>query len=180
MKHLLLIATLLIFIRTNAQEISGDSLIAGFQSGRLFIVNELAIASADPSFFNKLAKLNITNYELLNKEEGKELYGTLGSTGVIRLTVETTKKLAKETIKLLDASILNYFNAEDSTFYYTNGIPNRDIYYALDPLLNLKIEEIRRIAGCTLLVFVVICQNCKWNSTFFKNIKTKQGTNSSE
>ncbi|WP_258105851.1 hypothetical protein [Marinoscillum sp. MHG1-6] len=145
MKHFLLIATLLVFSRTNAQEISGDSLIAGFQSGRLFIVNELAIASADPSFFNKLAKLDITNYELLNKEDGKELYGTLGSTEVIRLTVTDTKKLAKETVKLLDASILKYFNTEDSTFYYTNGIPNNNIYYALDPLLNLKIDEIRRM-----------------------------------
>jgi hypothetical protein len=69
MKNLLLIATVLVFSRTNAQEISGDSLIAGFQSGRLFIVNELAIASADPSFFNKLAKLDITNF--LTKKMGR-------------------------------------------------------------------------------------------------------------
>ena len=114
-----------------------------FLSGRLFIINGLAIGDTDSSFFKTLSKTEIVSYEYLDSLEGKENYGSLGERGAIRLNIKKSKKLNKEYASLLDASILKHFNQEDSLFYHTNGVPNSNIYYAINSLVNMKIEKVQ-------------------------------------
>jgi hypothetical protein len=54
--------------------------------------------------------LNISVYEYLSSEQGKEQYGTLGERGTIRLVVAKTSDLKGEYVGPIDASILKQFN----------------------------------------------------------------------
>lgn len=134
---------LLISISSFSQKYSPETLMTDFLSGRLFIINGLAIGDTDSSFFTTLSKTEIISYEYLDSLEGKENYGTLGERGVIRLNIKKLKKLKKKYASLLDASILKHFNQEDSLFYHTNGVPNNNIYYAVNSIVNMKIEKIQ-------------------------------------
>ena len=122
---------------------SPESLMTDFSSGKLFIVNELAVADADTSFFTKLASLNILNYESLAPNKGKENYGTIGERGAIKINVSNSEALREEYAGLLESYVLKHFNQEDSLFYHIDGIPNHDIYYALNSLIGKKIDEIK-------------------------------------
>ena len=145
MKNSFLILFLLSFSPVIAQKHSMESLINDFSSGKLFIINELAIAEADSTFFNVLATLDITSYSKVGPKEGKKSYGTLGEKGVFKLEVKDTSKFKDIYVGLVDASVLKYFNQKDSLLYMTDGAPNKNIYYALDILINKTIESVQII-----------------------------------
>jgi hypothetical protein len=145
MRKALITILLLNSFQLTAQNYSQESLIQDFLSGRLFIINELAIADTDSSFFKVMSTVEILSREMIDKELGKELYGTLGETGVTRFEIENTGKLKDEYVSLVDATVLKHFNQEDSLFYMTDGLPNHDIYYAIDILINKPIEKVQII-----------------------------------
>lgn len=72
-------------------------------------------------------------------------YGTIGKNGALRLQIDDLKVLKKEQYRVVDASILKYFDESKQTFYFIDGLPNKDIYYALHGLINKKIKEVRSI-----------------------------------
>jgi len=119
-----------------------DSLISDFINGKLILINNLSIVNTNDPFFNKLLSLQFTACEVIKPERGYELYGTLGEKGVISITLFDVEPLRGQFVDLLDASILKYFDLENPIYYVTNGIPNRDMYMALNSLTNMKIEEV--------------------------------------
>jgi hypothetical protein len=131
--------------RVFSQDISSDQLTTEFLSGRLFIFNDYALNQADSSFFKTLTSGHILKIEYLDSISGFKEYGTIGKRGAIRIQVEDLKKLKNEDYRVVDASVLKYFDESKKTFYFIDGLPNRDIYYALDGLVNKKIKEVRKM-----------------------------------
>jgi hypothetical protein len=125
-----------------SQKYQIDKLIGDFSSGKLFIINELAIAEADSIFFTELSKTDIEEYKIIDSISGKLNYGTLGSKGVFELTVSNTSRIADLYVGLIDASVLKYFDEDKDLFYMTDGAPNSNIYYALNILINKSIDEV--------------------------------------
>lgn len=121
------------------------SIMKDFQSGRLFLVNNYAIADADSSFFEQLSQLEIINYEQVSREIAKPKFGTIAEKGAILMTVLNASKLNDFSASKLDSKVLKHFNQEDSLLYHTNGVPNTDVYYALNSLIDMKIETIQKM-----------------------------------
>ena len=143
MRKILFTCLILISFQLTAQTYSQEYLTEDFLSGRLFIINELAIADTDSSFFKIMSTLEILSREIIDSKLGKELYGTLGESGVTRFKIQNTEELTDEYVSLVDAIVLKHFNKEDSLFYHTDGLPNHDIYYAIDILINKTIEKVQ-------------------------------------
>lgn len=131
--------------RVLSQDISSDQLTAEFLSGRLFVFNDFALNKADSSFFKKIISGHILKIEYLDSISSFTEYGTIGKNGALRLQIEDLKVFKKEHYKVVDASILKYFDASKQTFYFIDGLPNSDIYYALHGLVNKKIKEVRKM-----------------------------------
>lgn len=118
-----------------------------FLSGRLFLVNNYALADADSSFFEQLSQLEIINYEQVPSEVAKPKFGTIAAGGATQVTVLNASQLNNFYASKLDSKVLKHFNQEDSLFYHTNGVPNTDIYYALNSLINMKIESVQTMGS---------------------------------
>jgi hypothetical protein len=101
--------------------------------------------NTNETFLNKLLELQFTACEVIGPEKGRELYGTMGENGVISITLFDVEPLRQEYVDLVDASILKYFDNENPLFYHTNGVPNLDMYMALNSLINMKIDRINII-----------------------------------
>jgi hypothetical protein len=138
------IISFLIFISVQArsQGCLKDSLISDFVNGKLILINDLSIVNTNDPFFNKLLSLQFTACEVIEPDRGYELYGTLGEKGVISITLFDVEPLRGQFVDLLDASILKHFDIGNPIYYLTNGIPNRDMYMALNSLTNMIIEEV--------------------------------------
>jgi len=119
-----------------------DSIISDFVNGKLLLINHLSVVNTNDVFFTKLLSLEFTECEVIDSQRGKVLYGTLGENGVISITLSNVEALRQEYVDLIDANILKYFNVENPVFYHTNGIPNRDMYIALNTLVNKVIDKI--------------------------------------
>jgi uncharacterized protein YnzC (UPF0291/DUF896 family) len=143
MRKILITILLLNSLQLTAQNYSQESLINDYLSGRLLIINELAVADTDSSFFETMCKLKIVSREIINQELGKELYGTVGERGVTRFEIENTEKLKDQYVSIIDATVLKHFNQEDSLFYMMDGLPSHDMYNAIQILMNKKIEKIQ-------------------------------------
>ena len=128
-----------------SQDISSDELTAEFLSGRLFIFNNYALNTADSSFFKTITSGHITKIEHLDSLSGFTEYGTIGKNGALRLQIDNLKVLKKEQYRVVDATILKYFDESKQTFYFIDGLPNTDIYFALLGLVNKKIKEVRKM-----------------------------------
>lgn len=142
MKKLLFAILFLTSFEVNAQRCLKDSLISDFVNGKLVLINNLSIVNTNDPFFSKLLSLQFTACEVIAPERGYELYGTLGEKGVVSITLFDVEPLRGQFVDLVDASILKYFDIEKPVYYLSNGIPNRDMYMALNSLTNKIIEEI--------------------------------------
>ncbi len=142
MKQLFFAILILTSLRVNAQGCQKDSLISDFVNGKLVLINNLSIVNTNDAFFSKLLSLQFSACEVIAPERGYELYGTLGEKGVISITLLDVEPLRGQYVDLVDASILKHFDLEKPVYYLTNGIPNRDMYMALNSLTNKIIEEI--------------------------------------
>jgi hypothetical protein len=129
-----------------SQDISSDQLTAEFLSGRLFVFNDYALNQADSSFFKKVITAHISKIEHLDSISSFTEYGTIGKNGALRLQIDDLRVLKREEYRVVDASILKYFDESKQTFYFIDGLPNNDIYYALDGLVNKKIKEVKKMA----------------------------------
>jgi hypothetical protein len=142
LKKLIVAILFLTSLEANAQGCMKDSLISDFINGKLILINNLSIVNTNDPFFSKLLSLQFTACEVIAPQRGYELYGTLGEKGVISITLFDVEPLRGQYVDLVDASILKYFDLEKPLYYLANGIPNRDMYMALNSLTNKKIEEI--------------------------------------
>ena len=142
MKKLFIVFLILSSFKVNAQGCLKDSLISDFVNGKLVLINNLSIVNTNDPFFSKLLSLQFTACEVIAPERGYELYGSMGERGVISITLFDVEPLRGQYVDLVDASILKYFDIEKPVYYLTNGIPNRDMYMALNSLTNKIIEEI--------------------------------------
>jgi hypothetical protein len=142
LRKLFLAILILTSLGVNAQGCLKDSLINDFVNGKLVLINNLSIVNTNDPFFSKLLSLQFTACEVIAPERGYELYGTLGEKGVISITLFDVEPLRGQYVDLVDATILKHFDLENPVYYLTNGIPNRDMYMALNSLTNKKIEEI--------------------------------------
>ena len=142
MKKLFIAILILSSYEVNAQGCLKDSLISDFVNGKLILINNLSIVNTNDPFFSKLLSLQFTACEVITPQRGYELYGTMGERGVISITLFDVEPLRGQYVDLLDASILKYFDIEKPVYYLTNGIPNRDMYMALNSLTNKIIDEI--------------------------------------
>jgi len=142
MRYILICIIILTSSKVQSQNCVKDSIVNDFVNGKLVLINQLSIVNTNDAFFVKLLSLEFANCEVIDGEKGKELYGTMGENGVISISMLNTEELSGEYVDMVDASILKYFNEEDALFYHTNGIPNRDMYRALNDLINKKIERI--------------------------------------
>ena len=142
MNKLFIVFLILSSFEVNAQGCLKDSLISDFVNGKLILINNLSIVNTNDPFFSKLLSLQFTACEVIAPQRGYELYGTMGERGVISITLFDVEPLRGQYVDLVDASILKYFDIEKPVYYLTNGIPNRDMYMALNSLTNKIIEEI--------------------------------------
>ena len=129
-----------------AQQTTSDQLISEYLSGRLFVFNDHALNLADSSFFEKLIAGKILKIERLDSVLGRRQYGTIGKNGVLRIQIENLSVLAEEEYRVVDASILKFFDEDRALFYFIGGLPNTNIYYALDILVNKKIKEVKELS----------------------------------
>jgi len=141
-RQILISIFILISVQARSQGCLKDSLISDFVNGKLILINDLSIVNTNDPFFNKLLSLQFTACEVIKPERGYELYGTLGEKGVVSITLFDVEPLRGQFVDLLDASILKHFDQENPVYYVTNGMPNRDMYMALNSLTNMKIEEL--------------------------------------
>jgi hypothetical protein len=142
MKFLAVLLLILSSTIAKSQNCNRDSIISDFVNGKLLLINQLAVLNTNDAFFSKLLSLDFAICQVIDPEEGETLYGTLGEFGVTRITLTNVEPLRQEFVDLVDASILKYFNAGNPLFYHTDGIPNRDMFMALNTLINKKIEQI--------------------------------------
>ena len=142
LRQILISIFILISVQARSQGCLKDSLINDFVNGKLVLINNLSIVNTNDPFFSKLFSLQFTACEVIAPERGYELYGTLGEKGVISITLFDVEPLRGQYVDLVDATILKHFDLENPVYYLTNGIPNRDMYMALNSLTNKKIEEI--------------------------------------
>jgi len=141
-RQIIILVFILISVQARSQGCLKDSLISDFINGKLILINDLSIVNTNDPFFNKLLSLQFTACEVIRPERGYELYGTLGEKGVISITLFDVEPLRGQYVDLVDASVLKYFDLEKPIYYVTNGIPNRDMYMALNSLTNMIIEEV--------------------------------------
>jgi hypothetical protein len=142
LRQILISIFILISVQARSQGCLKDSLISDFVNGKLVLINNLSIVNTNDPFFSKLLSLQFTACEVIGPQRGYELYGTLGEKGVISITLFDVEPLRGQYVDLVDGSILKYFDLAKPVYYLTNGIPNRDMYMALNSLTNKKIEEI--------------------------------------
>lgn len=142
LRQILISICLLISVQARSQGCQKDSLINDFVNGKLVLINNLSIVNTNDPFFSKLLSLQFTACEVIAPERGYELYGTLGEKGVISITLFDVEPLRGQYVDLVDASILKHFKADNPILYQTNGIPNKDMFMALNALLNKKIEHL--------------------------------------
>ena len=142
MRYLIVFFLLLLSIPAKSQDCNKGSIIDDFVNGKLLLINQLSVVNTNDAFFSKLLSMEFTYCETIDGEKGKALYGTMGENGVISITLSNTEPLLGEYVDLVDAIVLKYFNKDNPVFYHTNGIPNRDMYMALNTLINKKIEKV--------------------------------------
>ena len=141
-RQILISIFILISVQAKSQGCLKDSIISDFVNGKLILINDLSIVNTNDPFFNKLLSLQFTACEVIKPERGYELYGTLGEKGVISITLFDVEPLRGQFVDLVDASILKHFDQANPVYYVTNGMPNRDMYMALNSLTNMKIEAL--------------------------------------
>jgi hypothetical protein len=142
MKYLVALLLLLSSTFAKSQNCIKDSIINDFVNGKLLLINQLSIVNTNDAFFSKLLSMKFTYCEMIGPDKGKEMYGTMGENGVISIELSNLETLRGEYVDLVDASVLKFFHEEDAVFYHTDGIPNRDMFMALNTLLNKKIEKV--------------------------------------
>ena len=142
MKYLIVLLLQLFSTVAISQNCIKDSIVYDFVNGKLLLINQLSVLNTNDAFFSKLLSMKFTYCETIDEEQGKDLYGTMGENGVISITLSDTEPLRGEYVDLVDASVLKYFDIDKPVFYHTNGIPNRDMFRALNTLINKKIEKV--------------------------------------
>jgi hypothetical protein len=147
MKRHLIILILVLVSKQLFSQITSDRLIREYLSGKLFIFNNYAVNSADSAFFKKLIEGKILKIDSLDNKTGLTEFGTIGASGVFRIQVLNLNVLKDEQYRVVDCSILKYFVDEKKTFYYIDGLPNKNTVVALNGLINKKIKEIRQMGS---------------------------------
>jgi hypothetical protein len=142
MKYFALFILLLTSTITKSQTCNRDSIISDFVNGKLLLINGLSVVNTNDAFFSKLLSLEFTHCVTMGPEKGKSIYGTMGEKGVISIVLSNVEPLRQEFVDLVDASILKYFDIDKPLFYHTDGIPNRDMFMALNTLINRKIDQV--------------------------------------
>ena len=92
-----------------------------FLSGKLFIVNDLAIANADSAFFKALSKSEVKSFEIIDSIKSFDKYGLIAHSGTIKLDAELDDTILDTYVQLVDASVLSLFKTQDSIFYFIDG-----------------------------------------------------------